>query len=66
VPPDHHCLVYYQRGGSAQTWLVTLFHWTPDTTRFEGGGAAPAGLETIEDVRSALVSRAIKGANRVW
>ena len=38
-----HCLVYYERGGIAHTWLVALFHWTPAETRFEWGGAAPAG-----------------------
>src|SRR5262245_49678376 len=45
---DHHCLVYYERGGSDHTWHVALFHWTPDATRFEGGGAAPGGLATID------------------
>src|SRR5262245_3053879 len=30
-----HCLVYYERGGTAHTWHVALFHWTPDATRFE-------------------------------
>src|SRR6185295_14002167 len=33
-----HCLVYYERGGSAHTWLVALFHWSPAATRFEWGG----------------------------
>ena len=53
---NKHCLVYYERGGIARTWRVALFHWTPDTTRFEWGGAAPGGLVTIEDVRGAVLS----------
>jgi hypothetical protein len=42
---DHHCLVYYERGGSEHTWHVALFHWTPAATRLEGGGTARGGLE---------------------
>jgi hypothetical protein len=61
-----HCLVYYERGGAAHTWRAALFHWTPDATRFEGGGDAPGGLVTIDDVRSALLSEAIKGPARFW
>ena len=38
-----HCLVYYERGGIAHTWHLTLFHWTPAATRFEWGGIAPGG-----------------------
>jgi hypothetical protein len=64
--PEHHCLVYYERGGGVRTWLVALFHWTPAATRFEWGGVAPAGLETIDDVRSALLSGAITGPAPVW
>jgi hypothetical protein len=64
--PDHHCLVYYERGGSAHTWLVALYHWTPAATRFEWGGTAPAGLETIDAVRDAVLSGAIKGPTRLW
>jgi hypothetical protein len=65
--PDYHCLVYYERGGGiAQVWLVALFHWTPDATRFEWGGIAPARLATIEDVQKAVVSGAIKSPNKVW
>jgi hypothetical protein len=60
---DFHCLVYYERGGIAHTWQVALFQWTPDTTRFEGGGAAPGGLATIEDVRNAVASGAIKSSS---
>ena len=61
-----HCLVYYERGGIARTWQVALFHWTPDATRFEWGGAAPGGLVTIDDVRSAVLSGAIKSPNGSW
>jgi hypothetical protein len=59
---DFHCLVYYERGGIAHTYQVALFRWTPDATRFEGGGIAPGGLATIEDVRNALASGAIKSS----
>jgi hypothetical protein len=58
---DNHCLVYYERGGAALTRRVALFHWTPAETRFEWGGAAPGGLATIEDVRSAIASGKIAG-----
>jgi hypothetical protein len=61
-----HCLVYYERGGIAHTWQVALFHWTPSATRFEWGGAAPGGLATVDDVRKAVLSGAIKGPNKVW
>ncbi len=61
-----HCLVYYERGGSAHTWLVALFHWTPAETRFESGGAAPGGLASLDDVRKAVLSGAIKSPNRLW
>jgi hypothetical protein len=61
-----HCLVYYERGGIAHTWQVALFHWTPAATRFEWGGIAPGGLATIDDVRNAVLSGAIKGPNKVW
>ena len=60
------CLVYYERGGNAPTRLVALFHWTPAATRFEWGGTAPAGLKTIDAVRKAVLSGAIKGPNKVW
>jgi len=63
---DHHCLAYYERGGKSRTWLVAMFLWTPAATRFEGGGIAPGGLKTIDDVRNALLSGAIKSANRNW
>ena len=61
-----YCLVYYERGGSARTWRVALFHWTPDATRFEWGGNAPSGLMTIDDVRKAILSGAIKGPVQTW
>ncbi len=61
-----HCLVYYERGGIAHTWHVALFHWTPHATRFEWGGAAPPNLATIDNVRSMVLSGAIKGGNRIW
>ncbi len=58
-----HCIVYYERGGAAHTWQVALFHWTPATTRFEWGGIAPAGLRNIDDIRSAILSGAIKSSS---
>ncbi len=61
---DFHCLVYYERGGIDHTWHVALFHWTPAATRFEGGGAAPGGLATIDDVRRAILAEEIKA--KVW
>ena len=61
-----YCLVYYERGGTAHTWRVALFHWAPDATRFEWGGTAPGGLATIDDVRSAVLSGAIKGPVGLW
>jgi hypothetical protein len=63
---DFHCLVYYERGGIAHTWQVMLFLWTPDATRFEWGGDAPGGLATIEDVRKAVLSGAIKNHSGSW
>ena len=61
-----YCLVYYERGGIAHTWHVALFHWTPAETRFEWGGTAPGGLATIDDVRKAILSGAIKGPAKSW
>jgi hypothetical protein len=63
---DFHCLMYYERAGNARAWLVMLFHWTPAATRFEWGGTAPGGLATIEDVRKAALSGAIKAAPASW
>jgi hypothetical protein len=62
----NYCLVYYERGGIAHTWQVAMFHWTPAATRFEWGGTAPGGLKTIDDVRKAVLSGAIKSPNRTW
>ena len=61
-----HCLVYYERGGIDHTWHVALLHWTPAATRFEWGGTAPGGLTTIDDVRNAILSGAIKSLARFW
>jgi hypothetical protein len=61
-----YCLVYYERGGIAHTWHVALFYWTPAETRFEWGGTAPAGLATLDDVRNAVLSGAIKGPVSLW
>ena len=61
-----YCLVYYERGGTARTWRVALFHWTPAATRFEWGSAAPGGLATIGEVRNAVLSGEIKSPATVW
>ncbi len=61
-----YCLVYYERGGIAHTWQVALFHWTPAATRFEWGGTTPGGLATIDDVRKAVLSGAVRSPNSVW
>jgi hypothetical protein len=61
-----HCLVYYERGGIAHTWRVALFHWTPADTRLEWSGLAPRGLASIDDVRNAMLSGAIKAPIRFW
>jgi hypothetical protein len=63
---DHHCLVYYERGGFAHTWHAALFQWSPEATRFEFGGAAPGSLTSIADVRNALVAGEIKGPAKSW
>jgi hypothetical protein len=55
-----HCLVHYERGGFAHAWFVAVFHWAPDETRFEWGGIAPGRLATVEDIRKAILSGAIK------
>lgn len=61
------CLVYYERGsGTARSWQVLLFHWTPSATTFEWGGAAPGSLKTIEAVRSAVLSGTIKRSTGPW
>jgi hypothetical protein len=61
-----HCLVYYERGGTVLTWRIALFHWGPDATRFEWGGAAPGGLVGIDEVRNAVLSRKITSPDRSW
>ena len=63
---DFHCLVYYERGGIATTRRVMLFHWSPAETRFEWGGAAPGGLSTIDEVRQAILSGAVKAQAGSW
>jgi len=61
-----HCLVYYERGGITHSWHVALFHWTPAATRLELSGIAPPGLASIDDVRNAVLSGAIKGSTKFW
>ncbi len=61
-----HCLVYYERGGIAHVWHAVLFHWTPEATRVVAGGGAPAGLRTVDELRTAVLSGALKGAGRYW
>ena len=61
-----HCIVYYERGGTTQTWRMAVFHWTPAATRFEWGGIAPRGLASIDDVRKAMLSGSIKGPTKFW
>jgi hypothetical protein len=61
-----HCLVYYERGGSVRTWRAALFHWSPEGSRFDWGGVAPGGLNTIDQVQRAILSGAIKGSAGSW
>jgi hypothetical protein len=63
---DFYCLVYYERGGLAQTRYVLVFHWSPDDTRFEWGSTGAGAYKTIDDVRKALLSGAIKGQVGPW
>lgn len=58
-----HCIVYYERGGIAHTRHVAVLHWTPEETRLEWGGSAPAGLTTLESLRNAILSGAIKAGD---
>jgi len=61
------CLVYYQRPlGAGRVWRVMLFHWTPSATKFEWGGNAPAGLTTIEAVRSAVIGGTVTRSSGPW
>ena len=61
-----HCLVYYERGGAVPAWRVALFRWAPDASRFEWGGAAPAGLAAIGDVRDAVLTGQVESPERSW
>ena len=63
---DFHCLLYYERGGIATARLVMLFRWTPAESRFEWGGAAPGGLTTVDEVRKAILSGAVKAQSGSW
>ena len=64
---QHDCLVYYELGApAARTRRVVLFHWTPDATTFEWGGAAPDGLNTFDAVRGAVLSGAITTSPGPW
>lgn len=63
---NDHCVVHYERGGRTRAWLVALFHWTPAETRVEWGGNAPSGFASFDEVRSAVLSGAIKGPVKVW
>jgi hypothetical protein len=64
---DFHCLLYYERfNGNAISPYVMLFRWTPDASQFEWGGTAPGNLATIDNVRSAILSGAIKGHAGPW
>jgi hypothetical protein len=62
---DHHCLVYYQLRGRSPGWRVTLFQWTPESTRFEWGAVAPGGLETVDAVHAAVLSGRLRAA-AIW
>lgn len=61
-----YCLIYYEHGGATHAWHVALFHWTPAATRFEWGGTAPARMATLDDVRKAILSGAIKSPAAAW
>ena len=61
-----HCIVYFERGGIAHTWHVTVFHWTPDATTFEWGGTAPGALATVDEVRKAVLAGAVKHSTGPW
>ena len=47
-------------------WHAVLFHWTPEATRVVAGGIAPAGLGTVNELRTAVLSGALRGAGRYW
>jgi hypothetical protein len=63
---NNRCLVYYERGGAAQTRHVLLFHWTPAVTRVEWGGVVPRDLATIDEVRKAILAGGIDTPSRFW
>jgi hypothetical protein len=56
-----HCLVYYERGGIAHTWHVVVFQLRESGARFEWGGSAPWDLRDLDQVRSAILTGAVKG-----
>jgi hypothetical protein len=60
------CLLYYELAGRTPQWRVVLIHWTPEVTTLEWGGAAPAGLSTVDEVRTALLSGRITGSGGPW
>jgi len=61
------CLVSYEQGTrGALTQRVLLFHWTPAATKFEWGGAAPGSLTTIDALRRAVLSGAIRTSTGPW
>lgn len=60
------CLVYYERGGANPAWQVAIFHWIPAQTRLEWGGIAPHDLRSLEEVRNAVLSGAVKGPIKSW
>lgn len=61
-----HCVVYYERGGFTHMFYAALFHWTPEATRLEIGGAAPGALKTVEEVRRAFLAGEIKTDAPAW
>jgi hypothetical protein len=63
---DNHCLVYYEKGGAVLVRRVVLFHWSPAETKLDFGGAAPAGLKTVDDVKKAVLSGAVKPDKGPW
>ena len=62
------CLVAVsaQRPADAPTSVAVYAGVGEDLITFEWGGVAPGGLKTIDDVRSAVVSGAIKSPNGSW
>ena len=56
-----HCIVHYEKGGTAHTWHVAVLHWTPEATKLEWGGSAPGDLKTFEALQNAILTGAVKG-----